>query len=399
MASTPSPCRNVKQDVWRCIFEVIVDGARTGSVVLPLLQVCKDWKAIAEPLLYRYLIFNNPASLEQCNQSLVRHSLRGLYYATATRTIKIPETISTPGWGLPLERIFHYTSHLHEFNAVKIELGTEALDSLRQTCGQSLRRLTLRVGGDSTKTAALQMVLLSRFRLLERLDIYIRGPADVSELSGGDSPIFDMPVLTRLTLACSRRESLAELIEFVSLGRYPALVELWLNLPMLEHGPSGGTPCDVVLPLLRRVGPQLLLFSLCAPYALEAARSFFPLLKKVRMISLTLGPQPQILGDFLPDSLAQLRFQIHLDVLAEEQALLATLDHITLSKNHGRNLKRVQVDSTGAEEFHWMQLSVANPELAGKLMLRSLRLQSKRIHLTDQWGRWVGQWVHGRKSC
>jgi len=63
----------LSEDLWFMIFEIIqkhVELYRMKHYVLPLILVCKTWKRIATPLMYRSTHFASPARLKLFAQHL-----------------------------------------------------------------------------------------------------------------------------------------------------------------------------------------------------------------------------------------------------------------------------------------------------------------------------------------
>ncbi|KZO96155.1 hypothetical protein CALVIDRAFT_136364 [Calocera viscosa TUFC12733] len=375
----------LKQDVWRYIFEVIVDEAESSDVVLPLLLVCKEWKVIALPLLYRYLHFYQPTSIIECQPTLVRHGIRGAYPGNSTRSIELNVDTSWPGTIAPrLGKLLRYTPLLKRFHSPMFGVGTDILDILGQSCGSSLKQLDIAIGGKNTDVT-LQVALVTRFTSLRTLGIHLLNMVQSHSI---DTPAFDMPSLRRLSLRCSNEQP-SEFIHFFCGGSFVALDYLSLHIRYFSGQHLEHTTRPAVLRLLEKLGHQLSILELHIPQAEDVARLLFPLLKAVRYMEL-LNTLPNDIGRFLPASVNELKLYINMQDAPHMQALLQCLDNLRDTKQKTHALEVVYLQSWAASEpFHWSTISTLNPALAGHLMTMSIGLQLKDIKLLDNDGKCV----------
>ncbi|KZO96162.1 hypothetical protein CALVIDRAFT_537359 [Calocera viscosa TUFC12733] len=382
MDSTSS--RKLTQDVWRYIFEEIVDEAKSAHIALPLLLVCKQWKAIALPLLYRYLHFYEPPSITKCLQTLVRQGIRGAYPGNSTRSIALDDGTPWPDITAPrLERLLRYTPRLKVFNSSMLPVGTDILDILGQTCGPLLEKLDIAIGGKSTDVT-LQLALLNRFTSLEHLTIEL---FDMAQIISMDTPALDMPSLGVLILSCFTDEPWSSLVHFLCRSSFVALD--FLSLIDYSGQLLGQQPCQTVLPLLETFGHQLLTVALYLPSGEDVARLLFGPLKTVKKIYL-LCTLPDDIGRFLPASLNELQLHIDFQDGPQMQDLLQCLDNLRDKKRKTHALEMVQLYSWATNvQFYWSTIGANDPAFAGNLMLRSIGLQSKGIKLLDSAGKSV----------
>ncbi|KZO96158.1 hypothetical protein CALVIDRAFT_136372 [Calocera viscosa TUFC12733] len=369
-----APSTKLKQDVWRYVFEAIVDEARSPDVVLPLLFVCKQWKAIAEPLLYRHLVFHRPVYIERCHRTLVQQSIRHIYHGNATRSLTLRGNTAWHNNTTGIERLLRYTSRLSRFSCRHFAVGTNVLDMLSQTCGRSLQELDITIGTDAT----LQMALLNRFTSLGHLGINVLHMAQIHSM---DTPALDMPSMETLALSCYTDEALSSLVHFLCRGSFVALQFLSLTDIL------GGQPCQLVLPLLEKFGHQLSTVTLCLPSGEDVARLLFSSLKTVKQIYL-INTLPDDIGCFLPSSVVMLELRLDLQEKPKTQDLLQFLDDLRRKKRQTHALGVVQLHSWATQApFHWSTFGILYPTLAGHLMTRSVGLQLKGIKLLDEDGK------------
>ncbi|KZO96157.1 hypothetical protein CALVIDRAFT_136393 [Calocera viscosa TUFC12733] len=377
-------CSKLKQDVWRYIFEEIleesIEECDSADVILPLLLVCKEWKVIALPLLYRYLRFHEPTSITKCQRTLVQQGIRGAYPGNSTRCIRLLVGTSWPDNTVPrLEKLLRYTPRLKVFYAPMLPVGTDILDTLGEACGPLLKRLDIAIGGNSTE-ATLQVALLTRFTSLVQLDIHL---LDMAQIHTPDTPALDMPSLQILSLSCYTDEPLSALVHFLCRSSFAALDTLTLTIRDSAGLPLGRTPCETILPLLETFGHQLSVLTLHVPQSEDVARLLFPPLKAVIRIELFSTP-PNDIGRFLPESLQLLRLAIDFEDRTQLQDLLQCLENLRDMEPKTDALKVVFLQSwTTNERFRWSTIGTLNPALAGHLMTRSIWLQSKGIKLVD----------------
>ncbi|KZO96131.1 hypothetical protein CALVIDRAFT_598465 [Calocera viscosa TUFC12733] len=385
-----STCKGVTEDILRCIFEDIVDEARVSSSVLSLMCVCKEWRALAEPLLYRYLHFNSISSLSTCYQGLIWKSIRREFPGNMARSFTLSRA-----WAKDLtvgfDRILHYTPNLTVFEAPKTRLGCHTLEMLAQVAGPSLRKLDVLLGGVG-KHAALQIALLGRFSALESLFVEVSGLDDLSALSEPDAPGFDLPFLDELFLRGFTKEPLSAFFQFLSIGRFPVLDTLILDLPLLGLAPAGSTPAASLIPLLKNVGSNLSVFTLHSPEAHDAAGLLFPLMTQVSSLRIPLGKLPQDVVKFLPPTVEMLLLGMDLDREEGLRTVMSCLDQLSSKELQDHSLTSINLKSPDVSAlFHWSTIGARNAALAGRLMTYSLQLAAKGIRLQDDSGMWVKQ--------
>ncbi|KZO96130.1 hypothetical protein CALVIDRAFT_537323 [Calocera viscosa TUFC12733] len=374
----------MNEDLWRCIFEKIVDEAQRPSVIPPLMYVCKEWTIAAEPLLYRYLHFTNATSISQCHQVLVWKAIQGSFPGKAARSFVLAGSFQ-----MEIDRILHYTPNLVTFNAAGSRLGSNSLEMLAQVGSHSLKDLNVTLGGEGSD-GALQLALLGRFVALKKLAVEVSGLNGISELSKMKAPSFELPSLAVLVLRCFSKEPLSPVFNFLSRCRFPVLKMLLLVLPNLGPAPTGCTDSAALIPFFNNIGAQLSDLTLHTPIAEDAPRLLFPLMENLRSVCFANSTVPQGAIRFLPESVVHLRFLMNLGVREQVHALLDCLDQLSKG-DYQHSISDVLIASSTSEPFQWRTISAASRTLAGELMTRSVLLASQGIRVKDRNNKWIGE--------
>ncbi|KZO96152.1 hypothetical protein CALVIDRAFT_136334 [Calocera viscosa TUFC12733] len=176
-------------------------------------------------------------------------------------------------------------------------------------------------------------------------------------------------------------------------------MDLVLDLHYLGSPPGvEGAPCGAVLPLFHKLGNQLSRLWLYAPFATEAPRMIFPLLKTIKKIAVLAGTISEGVATFLPPSVVQLKLQLDLETPTYSLALIDCLDELRKKQTVMRALQVVHIASRTPEPFQWWTLGATNPTLAGQLMARSIWLEQKGIHVRDDKRKRIGHLDYSRRA-
>ncbi|KZT55167.1 hypothetical protein CALCODRAFT_360460 [Calocera cornea HHB12733] len=380
----------IPQDIWRTIFEVIVDEEQSSHVALSLMHVCKEWKAIAQPLLYRHLRFQKLISLEQYKDALVQHAIQCHYPGSATHSLTVSIWDDEQDHSREhIHTILQFNPHLRHFNFICHGLTSNMLTDLQRVGCQSLTDLHIRMSPNGLDTA-LHLAMLGRFAMLRHLFIMLEesGPTENASLS--NAPVLDMPALATLELTRTSDVPLSNLVRHLSHGHFPSLTALTLDLTVMEVADNIASPSVPLLPLFQNIGPQLLSLEFSAEEARDAPRVLFPLLNKLRHLRIWMYGFDDGLGQFLPASLVKLECEVELDNALHTQSLLQCLDDVLSRPEGGLKIDVIHVHSLVYDEFSWASIGDINPDLAGLLLARSIRLLERGIRLEDEDGKCLG---------
>ncbi|KZO96127.1 hypothetical protein CALVIDRAFT_555244, partial [Calocera viscosa TUFC12733] len=380
-------------EIWRVVLEEVVEREKRPRLILTLMHVCKAWKAIAQPLLYRHLHFYSDNCLIKFHRHLLSNALRGCYPGKGARTFRATFYGTTYHFHERLQSILVYMPNLEVFCPGTNWNNRVAVEWLAQTRGKSLKQLDANIwlGED----ADLQIAVLGQFSVLEKLDIHMaeyKGQAPpLSDLHM--FPAFEMSALTHLTLSGGRGQHATIFLTFVSRGLFPSLKELSLDLRTLGHITTGirGTLTNALLPLFKNHSrlSHLSITSVNPDDSLRLISSLLPLLGNIHKVRIGSKPPQEVIG-LLPTNIAELRLEANFHERDEMQTLLNCISHMYPSLSDLPSLKVIWVNSDDhdARPFEWANVDPAgdNADLFFQLMLYSVRFASKGVHIQDDNG-------------
>lgn len=235
----------LSEDLWFMIFEIIqkhVELYRMKHYVLPLILVCKTWKRIATPLMYRSTHFASPARLKLFAQHLADGHWRPDAPGPCVRNLSVHHG-GEPSRSDTLT-IISLTPNLLSFSALSSIY--QEIVMLASTSAQSLRDLSivvLKVDDLASVLRALQH--LKQLRRLEYTQYDLPNDFGAERIEMVDR--LELPHLNELKLDV--RERMPDAVRaFFFRGRYRSLRHLVLSYLepydtgalrrfLLSHGP------------------------------------------------------------------------------------------------------------------------------------------------------------------
>ncbi|KZT55162.1 hypothetical protein CALCODRAFT_360441 [Calocera cornea HHB12733] len=134
---------------------------------------------------------------------------------------------------------------------------------------------------------------------------------------------------------------------------------------------------------MEKVGPQLTVFELRAPGAPEAAEQLFSLLKNVPIILLELGGTCPEVANVFPEPVVELHLAFDVETKRPPR-VVADFLHQLRPREKRLSLRLVRLTWTTSTKFSWLRFGASHPNVAGKLLLESMMLQSERVQVQDQ---------------
>ncbi|KZO94468.1 hypothetical protein CALVIDRAFT_599853 [Calocera viscosa TUFC12733] len=224
-------------ELWSMIFELVQASASADvgwnkrQACLPVLLVCKDWKEIAEPLLFRTITISHNKAIRQLTTSLpLRHVARG----PAASCIRQLRLTSMAYWGpdyrgpdyRDLMSLLSQTRNL--ISLTGLEGSFRELTVLAASCAGTLHNLDFTLAKDECISTAL--CVLKEFTSLSQLSFYTPVYRNYSVgQDAADIPLLEAPELRCLDLGARMEGAPSTTVTYFSRCRFPSLTELRLH--------------------------------------------------------------------------------------------------------------------------------------------------------------------------
>ncbi|KZO94470.1 hypothetical protein CALVIDRAFT_202911 [Calocera viscosa TUFC12733] len=217
-------------ELWYMVFEFVAAvpagnrARRRRHPLLPLLLVCKGWKEIAAPLLFRRITISRSRALSLFAQNLPRRHLPAGPAANYIRHFTIHLTLEDASDFSDLMSILSQTQNLVSLTG--LEGSFRELTVLAASCAKTLRSLDFSLAEGERLSDALHA--LKEFTSLRRLSFDAQEHAEPSE-DVTEIPLLVAPELQYLSLTPPMGDDRTETLAYFSRCRFPSLTELHLG--------------------------------------------------------------------------------------------------------------------------------------------------------------------------
>ncbi|EJT99549.1 hypothetical protein DACRYDRAFT_117774 [Dacryopinax primogenitus] len=228
-------------ELWLVIFEYLVEErakdyySTRPNDFLQIILVCKQWKTLAQPLLYRCLRFGNREALDRFLLLFQTDSARCLQIEQSIRSLTVRHTVAR---SRQLSQLLGHCSNLREYKADLV--GAADLSAIEQADSSKRCLERLDIGLDLRGWDLAPLALIGSLTGLQHLDLEIicdRGGPLATNLNSADP--WNLLHLRYLGVTELYSDANVTPFEtFLARSRFPNLEKLKIIYPQTSFSPA-----------------------------------------------------------------------------------------------------------------------------------------------------------------